>query len=72
MSHGGIRQAMHSTHDIALLAAYMAAVVHDLEHKGADALRMCVCVCACPRAHGSFCPEGKLLNASACVRTLQA
>ncbi|KAF5833462.1 hypothetical protein DUNSADRAFT_10217 [Dunaliella salina] len=36
MSRGGIRQAMHSTHDIALLAAYMAAVVHDLEHKGVN------------------------------------
>ncbi len=61
MTRGGIRQAMHTAHDIALLAAYFAAVVHDFEHKGEarrrvhDACaqcararaRACVCVCVC-------------------------
>lgn len=29
-------QALHKAHDVGLLAVYLAAVVHDFEHKGVN------------------------------------
>lgn len=50
MTRGGVRQAMHAAHDIALLSAYVAAVVHDFEHKGT-----CDLVCWFVRLRAPVC-----------------
>ena len=70
MVRGGLRQAMHTAHDIALLAAYLAAVVHDFEHKGECVcfVSVCVCVRVCVCARACVCVR----CACVCVRLLCA
>jgi hypothetical protein len=39
LTRGGVGEALHKAQDIAVLATYLAAVIHDFEHRGMSSLR---------------------------------
>eukprot|EP00967_Tisochrysis_lutea_P100149 scaffold149160_cov18-Tisochrysis_lutea.AAC.1 len=41
MTRGGVKGALSKAQDVALMAAYLAAVIHDYEHKGRISLHVC-------------------------------
>lgn len=74
MHHGGVRQALHKAQDIALLATYLAAVIHDYEHKGGGSCALhlfsrpvsCECI-LCFRGSSKEC----VLSLLACMHATQ-